>query len=180
MDVVGLVSKIFGSSKPSDFLRRRSVLFGCAVLIPLIAASALASISIFGESMSERNFISFTCHSSLRNRTFKIPVEINLADGMDQEEAKMIATEAFVKAVEMDEGDELREFRINADFSNETWNVMINVIFARHIVGPSKSNFEGGVVTRYPVRRMISDRFLVTIDSKALGIEFVECLVPTD
>jgi len=175
-----LVSKIFGSSKPSDFLRRRSVLFGCAVLIPLIAASALAGISIFGESMSERNFISFTCYSSIRNRTFEIPVEINLADGMDQEEAKRIATEAFDEAVEMDEGGSLREFRIEASLVNGTWNMKINVIFSSHVHGPSRDNFEGGTYARVPSMTMTVDQFLVIIDPNARDIEFVECLVPLD
>ena len=178
--MVGLVSEIFGSSKPSDFLRRRSVLFGCAVLIPLIAASALGGISIFGESMSERNFISFTCHSSIRNRTFEIPVEVNLADGMDQEEAKMIATEAFDEAVDMGEGGSLKEFRIEATLVNGTWKIRINVIFMSHVHGPSRDNFEGGTYSHAPSVTMTVDQFLVTIDPNARDIEFVECLVPLD
>lgn len=178
--MVGLISRIFGSSKPSDFLRRRSVLFGCAVLIPLIAASTLAGISIFGESMFETNFVSFTCHSNIRDRTFEIPVEINLADGMDLEEAKRIATEAFDEAVDMDEGGSLREFRIEGNLVNGTWNMWINAIFSSHVHGPSRDNFEGGTYARVPSMTMTVEKFFVTIDPEARDIEFVDCLVPLD
>jgi hypothetical protein len=177
--VIGLVSRIFGSGKPSDFLRRRSVLFGCAVLIPLIAASALAGISIF-ESASGRNSISFTCHSSIDNRTFEIPVEINLADRMDQEEAKRIATEAFGKAVDYGEGSTLKVFRIEANLVNSTWNVGIYTIWLTHVHGPSRDNFEGGTYSHVPSQAVMIDQFLVTIDPNARDIEFFDCLVPTD
>lgn len=179
--MIGLVSKIFGSSKPADFLRRRSVLFGCAVLIPLIAASALAGISPFGQSLLGSGLASFTCNSSLRNRTFTIPIEVNLADGMNKEEATAVAIAAFGEAVDMGgEGNTVRQFGTIADFVNGTWRVRITVIFSSRVYGPSKNNFEGGTYALVPGMTMTVDSFLVIIDPNARVIDFVETLVPLD
>lgn len=180
--MVGLISRIFGSSKPSDFLRRRSVLFGSAVLIPLIAVLTFASVSPPSQSLPETGFASFTCNSSLRNRTFTFSVEVNLADGMDKKEATAVAIAAFGEAIDMGgEGATLRECSTMAELVDGTWKVRVNSIFSSGVYGPCKDNYEGGSVAQRPgMMTMMVDSFHVTIDPNTRIVDFVETLMPID
>jgi hypothetical protein len=148
-------------------------------MIPLVVVLIFVSTSLFGQSSQGSEFVSFTCNSTLRNRTFTIPIKVNLTDGMNKEEATAVATAAFKEAVDMGEGSTLKEFSTIADFANGTWKVRISSIFLSSPHGPWKSDFEGGTYGSGGMRVMV-DLFLVIINPNTRIIDFIETLVPID
>jgi hypothetical protein len=159
---------------------KRAVLFACTILVPFVVVFAFASISSYDQNLPAKGLVSFTCHSELRNRTFSILVEVDLADGMEREEAKLVAIKAFDVTVDMGEGGKVRELDLIAHFENGIWRVRINAIHSSGIYGPSKSGYEGGVVTPTPAMTIIVDSFIVVIDPNTRVAYFYHPLVPLD
>ena len=174
-----MVSGISSSLKPSKGLKRRSILLGCAVIIPLAVVLIFVSTSLFNQSTQGSEFVSFTCNSTLRNRTFTIPIKVNLTDGMNREEATAVATAAFKEAVDMGEGSTLKEFSTTADFANGTWKVRISSIFLSSPYGAWRNAYEGGSYGSGGMTVMV-DLFLVIIDPNTRIIDFIETSVPID
>jgi len=81
---------------------RYRVKIGFIASVTLMTAflSALVSNSLLHQKPPINNLASFTCGLASSNQTFTIDVEVDLKDGMDQNEAIRVAAKAFNKATE--------------------------------------------------------------------------------
>lgn len=153
------------------------------VSITVIAISAILiflGFSLYNKHSSENNLVNFVCYSSSSNSTTALPVEVDLADGMNQEEAIRVALEAFHQRVNVREGSAVRDFNTITNFADGIWTVKLEVTVFNGVIGASKNNYEGGVVTRTPVQLISRESFLATIDPNSQTMKFDRLLMPGD
>lgn len=88
------------SDQAQAWYRRKTGFIVILLLTSLLIGSALG-VLLYGSKPQKNNLTSFTCLFSSSSQTFTIAVEVNLTDGMDQDEAIKAAKEVFFKVAEM-------------------------------------------------------------------------------
>jgi hypothetical protein len=172
-----LNGSIFGKLKTR---RKKTLLLVSITVIAMAAILIFLGFSLYNPHSSENNVVNFVCYSSSSNSTTALPVEVDLADGMNQEGAIRVALQAFHQRVNVREGSVVRDFNTIANFADGIWTVKLEVTVFNGVIGASKSNFEGGVVTRTPVQLISLESFLATVDPNTQTIKFDLLLMPGD
>jgi hypothetical protein len=159
--------------------RKKTLLLVSIAVITMVAV-LLSGFSLYNQHSSENNVMNFVCYSSLSNSTTTLSVEVDLIDGMNQEEAIRVALEAFHQGVNVREGSLVQDFQTFVNFADGIWTVKLQVTVFNGILGPFKSNYEGGVVGRTPVIWISIQSFFATIDPNAQTINFDRLHMPGD
>lgn len=161
-------------------ISKRATLFACATLIPFILVSVFTAISSSNQIQDTNGSINFSCHSFANNRIFNMSVDIDLTKGMDQTAAARVATEIFTRGFDMGEGYAVRDFQASMHVEKGIWTIRLDVIYYGGMIGPSKLNYEGGVITRTPTQRVGHELFLIVINPDARTADLYLLLSPTD
>lgn len=77
--------------------RRRTRFLVSAAAIALLIVLAFEGLSLFWPHPAGGNLVSFVCSPSSSNQAFIVNAKINLADGMDQDEAMEVASKVFLE-----------------------------------------------------------------------------------
>lgn len=80
--------------------KRKTGFIALSLLAILVIVSILVGVSLYHQKPptdGATNLVSFTCCLTSSNKTFTVAAEVNLTDGMDQDEAIKVATKVFEK-----------------------------------------------------------------------------------
>jgi len=101
---------------------------GSVLLIGILIVTVLVGIMLYLHKPQTNSLASFTCLSS-RDERFTIALEVNLTDGMNQDEAIRVATEVFKKVSKMNAKEAPSIFRSGAFMrEDETWTVWFEYV----------------------------------------------------
>jgi hypothetical protein len=84
-----------GSMQGSFWHRRSNRFLVSAAVIVFLVVLAFAGIFLFWHSSAEGNLVSFVCTPSSSGQAFIVNARINLADGMNQNEAMEVGSKVF-------------------------------------------------------------------------------------
>lgn len=96
-----LSNKAETSERAKAWYRGKTGFTVIMLFISVIIASALVGVYLYGHRPQTNNLTCFTCFFASSDQTFTIDLDVNLTDGMDQNEAIKVATEVFFKVAEM-------------------------------------------------------------------------------
>jgi hypothetical protein len=119
----------------------KTVFIAFALLTTLTVVSVLVDIFLYRHTPSvnnQANFVVFTCYIFPSNQTFTLDVEVNLGDGIDQDEAIRVATKAHAYVVNMSQKARSNIFpRLVSSSStayvheNGIWRVKLEMAYTR-------------------------------------------------
>lgn len=92
--------------------RSKIVFVAFVTVFALLAALMYVGITSLIQEPLVNNLVCFTCRPSTGNQTFAVMVEVNVTDGMDQDEAIKVANKVFGKGFELDPNYDLRSVSI--------------------------------------------------------------------
>jgi hypothetical protein len=97
-----------GSPQKPFWQRKKTRFLISAVAIALIIVLAFEGISLFWSQPAEGNLVSFVCSLSSSNQVFTVNANINLADGMEQDEAMEVASKVLLVISQQSTGQSLQ------------------------------------------------------------------------
>lgn len=98
-----------GSSGQKPLWQQKKIrILVSATAIALIALLVFEGISLFLFHQAEGNFVSFVCNRSFSSQVFIVNANINLTDGMDQEEAMEVASKVVLEISQQSSEQSLR------------------------------------------------------------------------
>lgn len=95
-----------------------------SLLIASLAVSLFSIICLFSQPLSPRNLTNFNCRPSSGTETFIVAEEVNLVDGMSEDEALKVAYSVLKKTVGGSTEQETKLAKPNSLVNEEgLWNV---------------------------------------------------------
>ena len=98
------------------------------IVLSLCIAFILVFVGVFlnNRASPRSNLTSFDCRSSSGNQAFSISVEVELSNGMDQNEAVNVATSALNKMLVVNSEERIGSFGSSADLGRDgVWTVRL-------------------------------------------------------
>lgn len=125
-------------ARVSAWCRRKARLIALTLCVALVLV--FVSVSFSNQALPKSNLVSFDCHISSSGQTFSIEVEVELSDGMDQEEATSVAIIAFKEKVvgEFSPEEHLLSLGSNAILGSDgLWTVKLKYTHMRYGLPPT-------------------------------------------
>ncbi len=165
-------------SKAIVLKRKTFLLLG--MLLAILVVTPVFMIVSSSRPIQPRNpSTSFACYSLADNQTFAIMAEVNLMDGMNQEEATNIALKVLLREADY-EGYTVQDFRTRTQPKGENWTVKLDIVYSRVLNKATKMNFEGGVTWSGPTISNVQESFNMTINPNAQTVTIHPVLLEAD
>jgi hypothetical protein len=174
-----LGSEIAKTSSKAIALKRKTFLLLGMLLAILVITPVFMIVSSSHPIQPGSPSTSFACYSLADNQTFAITAEVNLTDGMNQEEATNIALKVLLREADY-EGYTVQDFRTRTQPKGENWTVKLDIVYSRVLNKATKMNFEGGVTWSGPTISNVQESFNMTINPNAQTVTIYPVLLEAD